>query len=189
MITLMPLMNFFALVVSGILLGYFSEYLFKKFWRGKKIDRILDSYELPKSIFNISLEDIFGFLIKLSIFLVFLAEAVGYLNLSEIQKFTLSILYFIPNLLRIILVAYIGEFIIEKTKKMSTDVPYGHIFYLSISFIMFLFVGGIILKEMGISEAEILLRIVEIIMWGISAGIAVAVGLIGYLYIKEYMKE
>lgn len=181
--------RFLTLLFSGILLGHLSEYLFKKFWKKKRIEETLKNYEFPYQIFNIKMDDIIAFLIKFSILLVFLVEALGVANLTEIQKFCLGILYFIPNLLRIIIVAYIGEFIIEKTKKVSEDIPYGHVFYLFISFIMFLFIGGIVLKEIGVSDASILLRIVEIIMWGISFGIAITLGIIGYIYFKGYIER
>jgi len=177
------------LFLLGISAGKVAGDVFSLIWRRKKVDEFLEKHSLPKDIAGVKLRYILSTIISLSIAIFLFSEGFKLLNLSVLSNFLISVLAFFPNLLRILFVLYLGIIILRRAGESIKQVPYGHILYLPISAVVYLFLGGIILKEIGIPEATILIRIVEILVWGCSAGVAMIIGIFGYLYLKRYLKE
>ncbi len=166
-----------------LIMGYILAVLLKKIlvraMRGAKIDQWTKEVGLEKALFGISITKVMGNAMKWYIMLMFVYQACIILNLTGVVVFINSVLLWIPSAIvgALVIVAglAIANFFSEGVKKQEilfadviSTVVYGIILYFSIV---------LALPKFGFTQIDILVDSFKYFVAGISAGIAIAIGL------------
>lgn len=172
------------ILIIGWIVGRVAGGVLSKLLRKTNIDESVGKTDfgmaLEKSGMTVS--GLFGSLIKWFIYLIFIMAAVNVLNIPVFANFLNAVVLYIPNLIAGVLVLVIGLIAVNFLMKWiggmleGQDVPFTNWIVVGLQALLSLVVIVIALDQWRIQTAIIYTFLVPL-AWGISAGLAIAIGI------------
>ncbi len=172
------------ILIIGWIVGRVAGGILSKLLQKTKIDETVGKTDfgatLDKSGMTVS--GLFASLFKWFIYLIFIMAAVNVLNIPIFADFLNAIVLYIPNLIAGVLVLVIGliaiNFLMKWVGSMlkGQDVPFTDWIIMGLQALLSLVVIVIALDQWRIQTAIIYTFLVPL-AWGISAGLAIAIGI------------
>lgn len=179
------------ILLFGWIIAVFLGKLLKRGLQQIKLDKRAEMRGIKKALFGISIEKTAGDILKYYIFLLFVREAVVKLNMAALGDFFSAILTLIPTwivgagmlIISLVLGHWFRERII-KSKFVFGDVlgniAYGLVVYFGVV---------LSLPKFGFADVAILNDAFRFVVGGLSAGVAIAVGIGFGVALKEPAKR
>jgi len=166
-----------------LILGWFiakiSESIVKRLLKASKVDDWIKKMKLKESLFNLSLTDAGGLIVKYYILLIFLKEAAVRAGLNFLSEMFDAIILAVPELTvgaGIIIIGLVfADFVRKKIRKAVipfndtiAEVTYGIILFFALV---------MALPKFGLTNTSLLEDSFKFIVLGISLGISLAIGI------------
>ncbi|MFA5888019.1 MAG: hypothetical protein WC852_04895 [Candidatus Nanoarchaeia archaeon] len=159
----------------SLLLGYVAKIILKKLGA----DKILGKVKAPASLQNFSVSGITGRLVKWYVFIIFLGEAAGILNLGVLSELFTRFVLWLPQLIVAMMAVFVGFIVayyvghvIESDIKLKGARTMAKVFEYVILFIAFV----IALEQIGL-QVDLLKNAFLLVLGALSFGVALAIGL------------
>ena len=172
------------ILIIGWIVGRVGGSIMSKILRKANVDETVGKTDfgmaLAKSGMTVS--GLFGSLIKWFIYLIFVMAAVNVLNIPVFANFLNAVVLYIPNLIAGVLVLVVGLIAVNFLMKWiggmlrGEDVPFTNWIVVGLQALLSLVVIVIALDQWRIQTAIIYTFLVPL-AWGISAGLAIAIGI------------
>lgn len=177
-------------VLIGWLVAMILEKIIRKALKQLKVDKWAKEKGLRKALFGVSLENVTSEVVKWYIILLFVKQAMDVINMEALSTFFGGIIAAIPTWLNgavmVVLALLIAHWAKESISK--SKVGFAEIFGNAVYFLVVYFGIVMALPKFGF-ETDILVKAFELIVGGISVGIAIAFGLGFGLALKEPAKD
>lgn len=185
------LLSAIIILLIGYIFGVLLKKILIKAMRGAKIDQWTKNIGLDNALFGVSISKVMANALKWYIVLISVYQACIVLDLTGVVIFINSVLVWIPNAiiggLTVVAGLAIANFFSEGIKKqeilfadMISTFVYGIILYFSVV---------LALPKLGFTQIDILVDSFKYFVAGISAGIAIAVGLSFGLALKDPISD
>lgn len=167
------------IIVLGWLVATLIGRIIQKTLKSVNLDEWLERRNIKKALFDVSMESFMASIFKWYIFILFLQEAAEQIKFYAISNFFASLLLLFPQWfvggLTIAVALVIGNWLKMKVKESEaafTDVL-GNLVYGFIAYI------GVVLAlpKFGFTNVEILIDAFRLFVGGLSAGMALAIGI------------
>ena len=159
----------------SLLLGYVAKFVLRKLGA----DKILGKVKAPASLQNFSVSGITGRLVKWYVFIIFLGEAAGILNLGVLSELFTRFVLWLPQLIVAMMAVFVGFIVayyvghvIEADIKLKGARTMAKVFEYVILFIAFV----IALEQIGL-QVDLLKNAFLLVLGALSFGVALAIGL------------
>ena len=159
----------------SLLLGYVAKFVLRKLGA----DKILGKVKAPVSLQDFSVSGITGRLVKWYVFIIFLGEAAGILNLGVLSELFTRFVLWLPQLIVAMMAVFVGFIVayyvghvIEADIKLKGARTMAKVFEYVILFIAFV----IALEQIGI-QVDLLKNAFLLVLGALSFGVALAIGL------------
>ncbi|MEK6863871.1 MAG: hypothetical protein AABX27_01145 [Nanoarchaeota archaeon] len=159
----------------SLLLGYVAKFVLRKLGA----DKILGKVKAPVSLQDFSVSGITGRLVKWYVFIIFLGEAAGILNLGVLSELFTRFVLWLPQLIVAMMAVFVGFIVayyvghvIEADIKLKGARTMAKVFEYVILFIAFV----IALEQIGL-QVDLLKNAFLLVLGALSFGVALAIGL------------
>ncbi len=174
------------ILLVGWLVAKILEKIVVKALRKLDIDGWLKRNKLEKALGKASLTSILGTLTKWYVFMIFLNQIVGWINMTALQTFIEQALFYLPSLFGAAVIIIIGVFAGEYVKKTAMDmqIPYYELIGGVLKFLVSYMALVIGLQTAGI-DATILVQAFNIGFTGVVLTASIIIGISFGLAMKE----
>lgn len=172
------------ILIIGWIVGRVGGGVMAKILRRANVDETVGKTDFGMTIekSGMTVTGLFSSLIKWFIYLIFIMAAVNVLNIPIFANFLNAVVLYIPNLIAGVLVLVVGLIAVNYLMKWigsmlkGQDVPFTNWIVVGLQALLSLVVIVIALDQWRI-ETTIIYTFLVPLAWGISAGIAVAMGI------------
>ncbi len=189
--TLPGLVAAIVVIIVGYLIGLIVSWVLEKLLVKIDLDKwLIEKTKVKALVGDVKLSQFLALIAKWYIFILFLPPAASLVNLESLSSFLLSLALWIPNLIIAAVVGIIGFIVAEyvSIKVAQTKAKGALVISDVLKVIILLFTIIVVLQQLGI-DISIVQNSFLIILGGIMAGIAIALGLGFGLALKEDAKE
>ncbi len=184
------------ILIIGWIVGRVAGGLLSKLLQKTNIDETVGKTDFGVTIekSGMTVSGLFGALFKWFIYLIFIMAAVNVLNIPIFANFLNAVVLYIPNLIAGVLVLVVGLIAVNFLMKWvggmlkGEDVPFTNWIVIGLQALLSLVVIVIALDQWRIQTAIIYTFLVPL-AWGISAGLAIAIGIAVGVGAKDVVAE